>query len=57
MRTVENHNSKEGMSFKMGINQFSDMTEKEFLDVYAIEKIIENHSDHKLQASSRKDPR
>ena len=28
---IQEHNSNEEASFKMGINQFSDLTEEEFL--------------------------
>lgn len=49
LRFIENHNAKEEMSFKMGINQFSDLTEQEFLDMYAIEKEVKQPpSEHML---------
>jgi hypothetical protein len=34
LRYIEEHNSK-NLGFWMGINQFADLTDREFLDIYA----------------------
>ena len=35
LRKIEEHNAREDTGFRMGINQFSDLSESEFLAQYA----------------------
>ena len=38
-RIIEEHNAKENVGFKLGHNHFSDMSEDEFLSMYANPKV------------------
>jgi len=36
LREVIDHNKKDGITFKKGINPYSDLTEDEFLDYFTL---------------------